>query len=225
MKILIVEDEHRIATTLKKGLELEHYTVDTAFDGQEGYDLASSEDYDLIILDLMLPFKDGLSICADLRKEGNHTPVLMLTAKSQVEDKILGLDTGADDYLAKPFSFDELLARVKALLRRPHHLNSETLTFEDLSLNTTTFQVARKDKDISLTNKEYLLLKYFISHPNQILTKDQIISHVWDYSSDILPNTVEAFVKKLRQKIDKPFKSSPPLIHTIRGFGYKLSLS
>jgi len=224
MKILIVEDEHRIATTLKKGLELEHYTVDLAFDGQEGFDLASSEDYDLLILDLMLPKKDGLSLCADLRKEGNHVPILILTAKSQTEDKILGLDTGADDYLAKPFSFDELLARVKALLRRPHQVVSHIIKYSDLTLNANTYQVERQGYHISLTNKEYLLLKYLVSHPEQILTKDHLITHVWDYSSNILPNTVEAFIKKLRQKVDKPFKDSPPLIRTVRGFGYKLSL-
>ena len=220
MKILVVEDEHLIATSLKKGLEQELYTVDIAFDGEQGYDLASSGDYDIILLDLMLPKLDGLSICKKLRSENIHTPVLMLTAKNQLEDKIKGLNSGADDYLTKPFAFEELLARVRALSRRPQKTTSKILSIGNLSLDTTNYQVIRDGKEINLSSKEYSLLECFLRHPNQILTKDQIIQYVWSYESDILPNTVEVYIRNLRQKIDLPFKK--PLIKTIRGFGYKI---
>lgn len=223
MKILVVEDEHLIANSLKKGLEQEKYTVDIAFDGIQGYDLASSGDYDLILLDLMLPGMDGLSICKKLREENNHTPILMLTAKSQLEDKIIGLNSGADDYLTKPFAFEELLARIRALSRRPQKTNGKILTIGDLSLNTVTFEVKRGDKNINLSNKEYSLLECFLRHSNQILNKDQLIQYVWSYESDILPNTVEVYIRNLRQKIDAPFKNKKPLIQTLRGFGYRIS--
>ncbi len=221
MKILIVEDEHLIATSLKKGLEQERYTVDIAFDGVEGYDLASSGDYDIILLDLMLPKLDGLSICKKLRDENNHTPILMLTAKSQLEDKINGLNSGADDYLTKPFAFEELLARIRALSRRPQQATSKTLTVSDLNIDTTNYQVKRGNKEIRLSSKEYSLLECLVRHAGQILNKDQLIQYVWSYESDILPNTVEVYIRNLRQKIDKPFKKK--LIQTIRGFGYKIS--
>lgn len=223
MKILVVEDEHLIANSLKKGLEQEKYTVDITFDGLEGYDLASSGDYDLILLDLMLPGMDGLSICKKLRQENNHTPILMLTAKSQLEDKIIGLNSGADDYLTKPFAFEELLARVRALSRRPQKTNGKILTVGDLSLDTVTYEVKRGNKNIQLSSKEYSLLECLIRHSNQILNKDQLIQYVWSYESDILPNTVEVYIRNLRQKIDVPFKNKTPLIKTIRGFGYKIS--
>lgn len=223
MKILIVEDEHLIANSIKKGLEQEKYTVDIAFDGLEGYDLASSGDYDLILLDLMLPGLDGLSICKKLRQENNHTPILMLTAKSQLEDKITGLNCGADDYLTKPFAFEELLARIRALSRRPQKTNGKVLTVGDLSLDTVTYEVKRDNKNIQLSSKEYSLLECLIRHSNQILNKDQLIQYVWSYESDILPNTVEVYIRNLRQKIDIPFKNKSPLIKTIRGFGYKIS--
>ena len=223
MKILVIEDEHLIANSLKKGLEQEKYTVDVAFDGVEGYDLASSGDYDLILLDLMLPGLDGLSICKKLRQENNHTPILMLTAKSQLEDKIIGLNSGADDYLTKPFAFEELLARIRALSRRPQKTNGKVLTVGDLSLDTVTYEVKRGNKDIQLSSKEYSLLECLIRHANQILNKDQLIQYVWSYESDILPNTVEVYIRNLRQKIDIPFKNKSPLIKTIRGFGYKIS--
>ncbi len=222
MKILIIEDEHRIATAIKKGLELEHITVDLAFDGSDGYDLASSETYDLIILDLMLPGMSGLDICRELRKFQNNTPILMLTAKGQTEDKILGLETGADDYMTKPFSFEELLARIRALSRRPKNLIGDTLTIEDLELNTKTYQVKRQNKSIKLSNKEFSILELLMRHPHQIFNKEQIINNVWDYNSDVLPNTVEVFIRNLRQKIDIPFTNSKPLIVTKRGFGYKI---
>jgi len=223
MKILIVEDEHLIANSLKKGLEQEHYTTDVAYDGIAGFDLASSGDYDLILLDLMLPGMDGLTVCKKLRSHNNHTPILMLTAKSQLEDKIIGLNSGADDYLTKPFAFEELLARIRALSRRPQKANGKILAIGDLSLNSATYQIKRGDKEIQLSNKEYSLLECFLRHPNQILNKDQLIQYVWSYESDILPNTVEVYIRNLRQKIDLPFKNKPPLIKTIRGFGYKIS--
>ena len=223
MKILIIEDEHLIANSLKKGLEQEHYTIDNAFDGITGFDLASSGDYDLILLDLMLPGMDGLTLCQKLRQENNHTPILMLTAKSQLEDKIKGLNSGADDYLTKPFAFEELLARIRALSRRPQKANGKILTIGDLSLDTNNYQVKRNGKEIQLSNKEYSLLECFLRHPNQILNKDQLIQYVWSYESDILPNTVEVYIRNLRQKIDVPFKNKPPFIKTIRGFGYKIS--
>lgn len=222
MRILIVEDEHRIANTIKKGLELEKYAVDVAYTGNDGYDLASTEEYDGIVLDLMLPGKDGISICRDLRKEKNHTPILMLTAKGQTQDKVMGLDAGADDYLTKPFSFEELLARVRALVRRPKQVISTIITVEDLSLDSNKYSVERNGKQIQLSSKEFALLYYLMRNANTILTKDQIIHNVWDYDADILPNTVEVYIRNLRNKIDVPFTNSKPLIQTIRGFGYKL---
>lgn len=221
MKILIVEDEHLIATSLKKGLEQEHYTVDIAFDGLEGYDLAASGEYDIILLDLMLPGLDGISICQKLRSENIHTPILMLTAKSQLDDKIKGFDVGADDYLTKPFAFEELLARIRALSRRPQQTTNKVLTLVDLTIDTTNYQVKRGAKEIRLSSKEYSLLECLVRHAGQILNKDQLIQYVWSYESDILPNTVEVYIRNLRQKIDQPFKKK--LIQTIRGFGYKIS--
>lgn len=221
MKILIVEDEHLIANALKKGLEQEHYIVDLAFDGLEGYDLASSGDYDIVLLDLMLPKMDGLEICRQLRWQQIHIPVLMLTAKSQLEDKIKGLNCGADDYLTKPFAFEELLARIRALTRRPQNATTEILAAGDLSLNLSTYEIIRQNKPISLSSKEYSLLECLMRHANKILTKDQLIQHVWSYESDILPNTVEVYIRNLRQKIDKGFNKK--LIKTVRGFGYKIS--
>jgi DNA-binding response OmpR family regulator len=222
MRILVVEDEHRIAGSLKKGLEQERYAVDLAYTGTDGYDLAVTEDYDLIILDLMLPGMDGLTICGELRKKQIHTPVLILTAKSQVQDKVSGLDTGADDYLTKPFSFEELLARVRALSRRPKNSLNTTLSLDGLELDTGSFEVRRDGNKIPLSSKEFSLLEYLMRHPRQTLTKDQIISHVWDYDADVLPNTVEVYIKNLRSKIDLPFKGKKPLINTVRGFGYKI---
>lgn len=216
MRILVIEDEYKIANSIKRGLEQELYAVDVAYDGESGYDLASSEDYDLIVLDLMLPKLNGITICIKLRKDGIHTPILVLTAKGQTGDKVEGLDAGADDYLTKPFSFEELLARIRALIRRPKKVNGEKLTVNDLSLDTKTYEVKRKNKIIPLSNKEYSLLEYLMRHPNLILTKDQIISHVWNYEADILANTVEVYVGYLRNKIGKD------LIKTVRGFGYKI---
>lgn len=220
MRILVVEDEHKIANSIKKGLEQESFAVDLAFTGNEGFDLASSENYDLLILDVMLPEMTGVEICQKLRDKGNHTPILMLTARGQVSDKVEGLNSGADDYLTKPFAFEELLARIKALSRRPKNSTGSIYEVLDLSLNTLTYEVKRNDKKINLSSKEFSLLEYLMRNANQVVSKDQIIEHVWDYDSDILPNTVEVFVGYLRGKIDKGFSKS--LIHTVRGFGYKI---
>jgi two-component system, OmpR family, response regulator len=222
MRILVVEDEHRIAQAIKKGLEQERYAVDVAYTGTDGFDLASSESYDIIILDLMLPGMDGITICRQLRTHNIHTPILMLTAKGQIQDKITGLDSGADDYLTKPFSFEELLARLRALTRRPETFKENTLSVGDLTLNPKSYVVTRDNQLISLSNKEFSLLEYLMRNANTILSKDEIIGHVWDYEADILPNTVEVNIRNLRNKIDQPFKNKKPLLQTVRGFGYKI---
>lgn len=223
MRILIVEDEHKIANSIKKGLEQESYAVDVAYDGEQGFGLAVTEDYDVIVLDLMLPTMDGIEICRKLRKEENvHTQILILTAKDQLNDKVEGLNAGADDYLVKPFAFAELLARIRALSRRPKQTLDTQLRVNDLTLDTLGYQVKRGGREIKLSKREFALLEYLMRHQGKILTKDQIINHVWDYDADVLPNTVEVYIGYLRNKIDKSFKNKPSLIHTIRGFGYKI---
>jgi len=223
MRILVIEDEHKIANSIKKGLEQEAYAVDVCYDGEGGFDLAATEDYDLIILDLMLPKMDGVTFCQKLRAEENiHTPILILTAKGQTEDKVMGLNAGADDYLVKPFAFSELLARIKALTRRPKQTINNILKCQDLTFDTLTYEVKRSDKKIKLSKKEFSLLEYLLKHKDKILSKEQIISHVWDYDADILENTVEVYIGYLRNKIDRPFPKKSPLIQTIRGFGYKI---
>ncbi len=224
MRILVIEDEHKIANSIKKGLEQEAYAVDVAYDGEYGYDLAATVEYDVIVLDLMLPNKDGVEICSELREEHNHTPILILTAKGQLEDRVNGLNAGADDYLVKPFAFAELLARIRALARRPKESIETVLTAGDLNLNTLSYEVKRAGKNIQLSKKEFTLLEYLMRHKEQILNKDQIINNVWDYDADVLPNTVEVYIGYLRNKIDKPFKKNKPLIHTVRGFGYKIGV-
>jgi DNA-binding response OmpR family regulator len=216
MKILVVEDEHKIANSIKKGLEQEAFVVDVAFEGKTGFDLASSEKYDVIILDLMLPEMDGVEICTKLRAEKNQTPILMLTAKGQLEDKVAGLNSGADDYLVKPFAFAELLARLRALGRRPQTATGDVLKAGDLVLNTSTFEVTHKNKPISLSRKEFTLLEFLMRHKNQIMSKDTIVNSVWEYDADILPNTVEVYIGYLRKKI-------PGKIITVRGFGYRIA--
>ena len=184
MRILVVEDEHKIANSIKKGLELENFAVDVSYEGIEGYDLASTEDYSVIILDLMLPGMNGIEICEKLRQEENiHTPILILTAKGEVEDKVAGLNAGADDYLAKPFAFSELLARVKALARRPKETISTVLKTGDLTLDTRTLSVKRSGKDVELTKTEYELLEYLMRRKENIVTKEEIINHVWNYDA------------------------------------------
>ncbi len=222
MRILIVEDEHKIANALKKGFEQENFAVDVVYDGLEGIGFATTKPYDLLILDRMLPnISDGLAICRAVREEGKHMPIIMLTARGQLNDKVDGLNRGADDYLVKPFAFEELLARVRALLRRPHQAVGSVLRVNDLALDPQTYSVRRQDKPITLSSKEYALLEYLMRNAGRILTKEMIISHVWDYDADILPNTVEVYIGYLRNKIDKPF-SGPKLIKTVRGFGYQL---
>ncbi|HSI21155.1 MAG TPA: response regulator transcription factor [Verrucomicrobiae bacterium] len=222
MRIIIIEDEKKIAAALKRGLEQEQYAVDVVHDGKEGKAFALTEPYDLIVLDRMLPgVEDGLEICRAVREKGLHTPILMLTARDQIHERVSGLNAGADDYLIKPFAFDEFLARVRALLRRPEQQVENTLHAGELSLNTLTFEVHRKDVTIAVSGKEYALLEYLMRNKNVTLTKDAIIAHVWDYDADVLPNTVEVYIGYLRAKIDKPFKGKA-LIKTVRGFGYKL---
>lgn len=221
MRILVVEDERIIANTIKEGLEQDGYAVDVAYDGEDGYNTASADEYDVIISDVMMPEMDGFAMVKKLREDGNKTPILMLTAKSQETDVVRGLDTGADDYLAKPFAFNVLSARVRALLRRPHSAVSEVLQYNDLTLDPAGKQVHRAGKLVQLSAKEFAILEYFMRNPERILSKNNILTHVWDFDSDVLPNNVESFIKLLRQKIDKPFNA--PLIQTVRGFGYKLS--
>lgn len=222
MRILVVEDDHLIANSIKKGLEQEKYAVDVAYRGDEGHDMAFEDGYDLLILDLMLPGMDGIEICKKMREENIHTPILMLTARGQTQDKIKGLDSGADDYLVKPFSFEELLARIRALSRRPKNVLGDILKVDGLQLDTKLFEVKREKKNIQLSNKEFALLEYMMRNSHQILSKGQLIDHVWDYDANVLPNTVEVYIRNLRNKIDVPFKDNKPLISTVRGFGYKI---
>ena len=221
MKLLVVEDEHRIAHAIKEGLEEEGYAVDVEHDGEAGYNAAVAGEYDVVILDVMMPRMSGIEVAAKLRGDGNHVPILMLTAKDQERDIVRGLDTGADDYLAKPFSFDVLLARIRSLLRRPHQSAGETLIIGDLILDPATKRVERAGQYIKLTSKEFAILEYLMRNPGRVLSKDNIISHVWNFDADVLPNNVEVFITFIRAKIDKPFKT--PLLHTIRGFGYTIS--
>lgn len=221
MRVLIIEDEHKIARALKKALEQETYAVDVTYDGDEGLSMATTEPYDIVIIDRMIPGKhDGIGVVKAMREAKVHVPVLFLSALGSVQDRTSGLDAGADDYLVKPFALEELLARVRALLRRPIEQQSSVLEVGDLTLDTITYAVKREGKEIQLTSKEFALLEYLMRNPGRPLSKDTIISHVWDYDADILPNTVEVYIKYLRTKVDDPFKT--PLIHTVRGFGYKV---
>ena len=225
MRILVVEDEPKIANSLKQGLEQEGFAVDVTYSGREGYDMASVDPYDLILLDRMLPEMDGMEVCKKLKEKGNYTPILMLTAKSELKNKIEGLNCGADDYLTKPFAFTELLARIKALLRRPNNLVPNTLRCGDLSVNTISYTVKRGDREIELSKTEFSLLEYLLRNKGIVLSKEKIIQHVWDYDADVLPNTVEVYMGYLRNKIEKPVKNSPKLLKTVRGFGYKIEES
>lgn len=222
MRILVIEDEHKIANSIKRGLEQELYAVDVAYTGTDGLDLAVTEGYDLVVLDLLLPGMSGIEVCRTMRSRNIHTPILMLTAKGQVHEKVEGLNAGADDYLTKPFAFEELLARVKALTRRPKNNLGTVLEVDDLTLNTITYEVKRGDDEIHLSHKEFALLEYLMRHKGQIIKKNQIIDHVWDYDAEVLPNTVEVYIGYLRQKVDKAFSDRTSLIYTSRGFGYKV---
>ena len=224
MRILVIEDEPKIAQAVKHGLELKGFAVDVVNDGDSGLAHAVDPDYDAIVLDRMLPGSlDGVALCKQLRADGVHTPILMLTARGTIGDKVEGLNSGADDYLVKPFSFDELTARVRALLRRPLNQVGTRMAVADLSLDTNSYEVKRGQAPIKLSHKEFALLEYFMHHPGQIITKDMIISHVWNEDADVLPNTIEVYIGYLRNKIDRPFPKAKPLLHTQRGFGYKLS--
>lgn len=223
MKVLIVEDEINIANSLKKGFIDEGFQTDVSYDGESGYDNAAVNEYDCIILDLMLPKMNGEDICKNLRKEGNLTPIIILTAKGSVQERVLGLEIGADDYIVKPFSFVELLARVRAIIRRSND-KTPILKVDTLELNPNTHIVARSGKEIFLTGKEYVLLEYLMNHSDQILTRDQIIEHVWDYSYDNIGNIVDVFINRLRNKLETPFRKEKKLIHTARNVGYRFGI-
>lgn len=223
MRILVVEDEHKIAQFIKTGLELETWTVDLAFDGEEGLDLVTTENYDVIVLDLLLPKTSGLEVLKTLRvKEQNHTPILVLTAKGATDDKVECLNAGADDYLVKPFVFAELVARIRALSRRPLQQINTVLKIGDLTLDTIKHEVTRGKTKVALSKREYSLLEYLMKSKGISKNKSEIIQNVWSYDDNVLPNTVEVYVNYLREKIDKNFPQNTPLIRTVRGFGYKI---
>ena len=223
MRILLVEDEERIAAFIHKGLREELYTVDVARDGAEALDIALASEDDLIVLDVRLPMRDGISVCRELRAQGNRTPILMLTARDTVDDRVRGLDAGADDYLVKPFAFQELLARLRALARRPPVVQDHTLRVENLTLDTRTHQARRDAQPIDLSAREYRLLELLMRHPGQVLTRTQIAEHIWGYDFDANSNVVDVYIRYLRRKVDDPFE--PKLIQTVRGVGYKLEAS
>jgi heavy metal response regulator len=220
MYILVVEDDKKVARFLEKGLQEESYTVNVAYDGEEGLMMAIVNHYELIILDVMLPQKDGMEVLNELREHRISTPVLMLTARDSLEDKVQGLDWGADDYITKPFAFAELLARVRAILRRGESERPVKLTVADLTLDPVTRKVRRSGKDIELTNKEYALLEYLLRNKGHVLTRSLISEHVWGYQFDTGTNIVSVYVNYLRNKIDSGFDKK--LIHTVRGVGYVL---
>ena len=218
MRILIVEDEKKVAGFIKKGLEEETYAVDVAYDGEEGFHLADMNQYDMIILDLMLPKLDGLEVLTRLRDKKVSTPILLLTAKDAVDDKVTGLNKGADDYLTKPFAFSELLARIRSLLRRGQVETKTELKVGDLSLDMVSHKVSRNGEEIELTGKEYSLLEYFMRNEGKVLTRTMIAEHVWDYNFDTFTNVIDVYVNHLRNKIDKKYPAK--LLHTLRGVGY-----
>ncbi|MFZ2560084.1 MAG: response regulator transcription factor [Candidatus Nanoperiomorbaceae bacterium] len=220
MKVLLVEDEPRLAAAVARGLKQEKYNVEISDNGCSALTLINNGDYDLMIFDRMMPGMDGLTLTKEVRKANIKTPILILTAKGQTRDKVDGLNAGADDYMSKPFAFDELLARLRALARRPAEQKPETLTVGDLSLNFASYECIRNGRNIDLTETEFKILAYLMRHPGIVLTKDQIVNQVWDYDADILPNTVEAYISYLRKKIDRPFEKK--IIITKRGIGYKL---
>jgi two-component system copper resistance phosphate regulon response regulator CusR len=220
MRILIAEDDRKVARFLERGLREEHYAVDVCGDGEEALELAEVNPYDLVILDVMLPKKNGFSVCRELRQQGIMTPILMLTARSQLEDKVRGLQQGADDYLTKPFAFEELLARCQALLRRSQDYKTQNLKVGDLVLDPVSRKVSRGERQISLTGKEYALLEYLMRNKGRIITQTMLIEHVWDMNYDGLSNIVNVYINHLREKIDRGFGQK--YIHTIRGVGYKI---
>jgi len=220
MRVLVVEDERRLAGIIKRGLIEEGYAVDTAFDGEDAQFMAETTSYDVIILDIMLPKKDGIAVCKGLRAKKINTPILMLTARDSVEDRVKGLDSGADDYLIKPFAFSELLARVRALLRRESLSKTPRIQVGDLLLDTLTGEAWRGDRKIDLTTKEYSILEYFMSHPNMVITRTMLEENGWDYEYDNMSNIIDVYIRRLRRKIDGDTDES--LIQTVRGAGYRL---
>ena len=218
MRVLLVEDERKVASFIKKGLEEQGYAVDFASDGKIGLAMALDQLHDLVILDINLPEIDGLSVLRQIREKQVVTPVLLLTIRATIEDKVIGLDTGADDYLSKPFSFEELLARVRALLRRGSESKTPVLHLAGLSLDPATRQVFRDGNRIELTSKEFAILEYFMRNTGRVLTRSMIINHVWDYDYEAATNVVDVYVNYLRKKIDASYQ--PKLLHTIRGTGY-----
>lgn len=223
MRILVVEDEKKVASFIQRGLEEEEFTVDVAHDGEEGVTMAESIAYDLILMDVMLPKKDGLTAIGEIREKQIETPILCLTAKDTVDDIVSGLDVGSDDYLTKPFAFAELVARVKALIRRGTQDRGAELLFADLRLDPVSHRVWRDNSEIDLTAKEYALLEYFLRNANQVLTRTMIAEHVWDYTFDSFTNIIDVYVNYLRKKVDRNYAKK--LIHTVRGVGYVMKES
>lgn len=221
MRLLLAEDDTQLGQTLTKGLREHAYAVDVATDGAAALYQAAINEYDLIILDVMMPRKDGFTVCRELRARGNRTPVLMLTARDTVADKIAGLDAGGDDYLPKPFAFDELLARLRALLRRGHELLPSKIVVRDLVVDTQAQTAHRKGRLLPLTTKEYTLLEFMARNAGSVLGREAICAHVWDDNHDPFSNAIEVYINRLRRKVDGP--DEEPLIHTRRGAGYMLS--
>ena len=221
MRVLIVEDERRIADFISRGLFEQGYAVDVAYDGDEALHWPDVAEFDVVILDVMLPVRDGIEVCRTLRERGLRTPILMLTARDAVEDRVRGLDSGADDYLVKPFAFAELLARLRALTRREPVALGTVLRVSDLILDTTTREASRQGMSLELTSKEYALLEYLMRYPNQVLTRTMIAEHVWNYDFDNATNVIDVHIRNLRRKIDDPFPTK--LIQTVRGAGYRIS--
>lgn len=221
MKVLIIEDERRLSHVIKKGLMEDGFAVDQSFDGEEGLFLAASEPYDLVVLDIGLPKINGIEVCRTLRKKDIKTPILMLTAKTAVEDKVTGLDTGADDYMAKPFSFLELRSRIHALIRRSKQQAQSSQSIADLEVDSLKHIVKRGEKSIDLTPKELSILEFLMHHKDEIVSRTMILEHVWDYNFEGMSNVVDVFIATLRKKIDGGHKQK--LIHTIHGAGYKIS--
>jgi len=223
MRILVVEDSRRLAGIIKRGLLGEGYAVDNAYDGEEAEYMAETTPFDVIVLDIMLPKKEGVAVCRDLRAKGVNIPILMLTAKDRVEDKVTGLDSGADDYLVKPFAFAELLARLRALLRREVLPKTQKLQVGDLALDPQSREVWRDGSRVDLTAKEYAILEYFLRHPNAVVTRTMLGESVWNYEFDGISNIIDVYVRRLRRKIDLDGQDS--LIQTVRGAGYRLRVS
>jgi len=220
MRILVIEDNHRLNRSLAASLTHEGYSVDSAYDGQEGQDLAELTAYDLIILDVLLPEKDGLEVCRNLRRRRIQTPILLLTARDSVDDRVHGLDSGADDYLVKPFAMRELLARLRALLRRQQPSKQGQLAMGDLVMDPVMHTVEREGRPLDLTPKEFALLEYFLYHPNQVVTREMIEQHIWNYDFECESNVIDVYVRRLRRKLDDPF--AVKLLTTVRGVGYRL---